>query len=46
LHDALDAYDGWAISKGIKKNGTPLTAEEIDELRQLMEEHDVGIDAR
>ena len=38
---AKDAYDGYAISKGIQKPETAgLTAEEINELQQWMKEED------
>ena len=37
---AMDAYDGFAISRGIKQGGTSLTKDDIEELQRMMEEHD------
>jgi len=37
----MDAYDGYALSKGIKQaEAEPLTKEEIEELQRMMKEED------
>jgi len=39
--DVMDAYDGWAISKGVKKQEPEkLTPDDVRELKRMMEEHD------
>ena len=36
----MDAYDGYALSKGIKLNEGTLTKDEIEELKRMMDEED------
>lgn len=36
----MDAYDGYALSKGIKLNASSLTKDDIEELQRMMEEEE------
>lgn len=36
----MDAYEGYALSKGVNLNETALTKDDIAELKQMMDEDD------
>lgn len=46
MWEVVEAYEGYALSKGLKKDSKPFTAEEVAELERWEEEEELATQER